>query len=84
MKKFNTFLTSIRLSHRALFFATLLTGLVLTACGGHSNNTNESQIQSANSQLQAETRAELGRLIFTDANLSEPPGTAWLIVTKIN
>ena len=76
MKKFKTFSNSIRLSHLALFFATVLTGLVLTACGGHSNSTNDSQIQSANSQLQAESRAELGRLIFTDANLSEPPGTA--------
>ena len=76
MKKFKTFSHSNRLSHLALFFATVLTGLVLAACGGHSNSTNELQIQSANSQSQAESRAELGRLIFTDANLSEPPGTA--------
>ena len=76
MKKFNTFSHSNCRLHLVLLFVTVLTGLGLTACGGHSNNTNESQIQSANSQLQAETRAELGRLIFTDANLSEPPGTA--------
>ena len=76
MKKFKTFSHSNCRSHLVLLFVTVLTGLGLTACGGHSNSTNDSQIQSANSQLQAESRAELGRLIFTDANLSEPPGTA--------